>query len=465
MDYEKQRAFLARQRRRLVPAAVGCALLLAETIRMPGPLGARTASAALALVLLWGAYYLPNYLGLDAAAIRRTRWFARARWFALLLALLVALGALAKIALAFIFGAAMLHLALAPLLRKPSPLDLREPQPARLAILAAAYSAGDFAVLWMCGQGGASVVLVVELLLVFAFLALVLLRPRSILGQIIFAAGVAALSVTLSRGAGAGSAVLPAAAFLWTAGTAHLLGCAVRQNLENFDELAANLQAFCGESRETVVRMMAESVPRLAEDWHRSRPQGQPELNAWYSRNARLYLYANCQHHLLYKHIVYALGLLKLARGRVLDFGGGPGNLSCALARAGVHTTYLDVPGESADYLRWRAARERIPVKIVHELDSLESPYDVVYALDVVEHLLDLKPVFARWKELLRPGGRLVATYYNGPNSTAPMHIDPGYDARDFLLGFGFRDVKPRFVSLFSPELMRKPHFMILEKE
>ena len=132
---------------------------------------------------------------------------------------------------------------------------------------------------------------------------------------------------------------------------------------------------------------------------------------------------------------------------------------------AGADTTFLDVRGESADYLRWRAEREGLPVRIVHELEQLEGPYDVIYALDVVEHLVDLEPVFACWHALLRPGGLLVATYYNGPNSTAPMHIDPGYNAREYLLAHSFRDVKRRYVGLFSPELMRKSHFLILERQ
>ncbi|MGH2361923.1 MAG: class I SAM-dependent methyltransferase, partial [bacterium] len=154
-----------------------------------------------------------------------------------------------------------------------------------------------------------------------------------------------------------------------------------------------------------------------------------------------------------------------IGRGRVLDFGGGNGDFSRALARRGVDVTYLDVSGDAAEYLRWRAAREGLAVKVVHDANALEGPYDVVFCLDVVEHLADLPPVFERFKQLLRPGGRLLATYYNGPTSSAPMHIDPGYDAKCFLLEHGFRDIKSSIVSLFSPELMRKNHFMILEKE
>ncbi len=467
MDYDKQRAFLVRQRWRLVPAAAACGLLVGLAARSPVSLGARLAAGALALGLLWTAHYLPNYLGLDAAAVRRPRWVARARWFVLLLAGLVVAAAQAWLALALVAAGAALHRALVGTLRKPPSVDLRAADPPRFAALAAAYAAADGLVLWTARHGGVADLLLAELLMAFAFLALVLSRPRLLLPQLLVGAVVAGLLGRLLAPMAASAPSLAActAVFLWTTGVAHLYAKAVQQNRENFDALVENLQAFCREPRETVVQNLAESPARLAESWRRENPQGQEEVTAWYSRCARLYLYNNCQHHLLYKHIVYTLGLLRLARGRVLDFGGGPGNFSRALARQGRDTTYLDVPGDSANYLRWRAEGERLPLKIVHELDQLEGPYDVVYALDVVEHLVDLPPVFARWRELLRAGGRLVATYYNGPNSSAPMHIDPGYDARAYLLAHGFRDVKPTLVGLFSPELMHKKHFLILERQ
>jgi len=89
MDYEEQRTFLKRQRWRLLPAGLGCGALLVQTVRGRAPLWARIAGGLLAFGLLWAAYYLPNYLGLDAGAIRRPRWVARARWFVLALTGLV----------------------------------------------------------------------------------------------------------------------------------------------------------------------------------------------------------------------------------------------------------------------------------------------------------------------------------------------------------------------------------------
>ncbi len=465
MDYDKQRTFLTRQRWRLLPAATGCGIFLVQAARAPMPTWARVAGEALSLGLFWGAYYLPNYLGMNANPQRRLRWLARGRWVALSLLGLLGLVIQAKIALASVVAAAALHLVLLRFLHKPLPLDLRQPDPRWLQVIAAVYAAADFAALWLARRGGAPVVLVDELLVCFAFLATVVVRPRSGASHAAFGAVAAGLSFLLSADAATAffSGATAAAVFLWTAGTAHLLAKAAQQNLENYDDLVQNLETFYNEPRENIVRTLIQSVAQLAEDWERWQPKGQAAVTAWYRRNARLYLFANCQHHLLYKHIVYTLGLLELARGRVLDFGGGNGDFSRALARKGCQSTYLDVAGDAANYLRWRATREALPLGIAHDLDELEGLYDTVYSLDVIEHLVDLAPVFARLKKLLRPGGWLVATYYNGPTSSAPMHIDPGFDARDFLVAQGFRDVKATAVGLLSPELMRKNHFMILE--
>ncbi len=467
MDYEKQRNFLKRQHLRLIPAAAGCGLLLTQAVRAPQPSAEGTLAAALSLGLLWAAYYLPNYLGLDADPWRRLRWVARARWAVLLLLGFTGLLAGAKVATAAVAAGALLHLALLRPLLKMERQDLRKPLATRLAVLAAVYAVSDGALLWLAQRGSASLLILNELLLCFVFLAAVLVRPRSALHSPVFGAAATGFSYFLTMGAAGVSfwTVTAAAVFLWTAGTIHLLVRANQQNLENYDHLLENLRAFTKQSREELVGVLLESVPRLAESWQRSQPRGQAEVTAWYRQNTRLYLYANCQHHLLYRHIMYTFGLLQIARGRVLDFGGGNGDFSRALARKGVDVTYLDVPGDAAEYLRWRAAREGLAVKVAHDANALAGPYDVVFCLDVVEHLAELPPVFERFKQLLRPGGRLLATYYNGPTSSAPMHIDPGYDAKRFLLEHGFRDVKSSMVGLLSPELMRKNHFMILERE
>ena len=472
MDYEKQRAFLLAQAWRVVPAGLGCGLLLFEVLGNSGQLWARLLApptaglaALLAVGLLWSAGYLPNYLCLSAVAWRRLRWAVRARWFLGALMLLIAAAFQAWTAAAIALVLLTVHFPLGRRLVRALPADPIAAAGKRLLPAALAYSLLELAWLHTASRGGVSPILLVEFLMAFAFFAAVFARPRALASQLAWAAGAAVIAFAFT-----GAPLLSLAAFLWTFATAWLLARADSQNEENFKNLVETLQVFNSETQETIVTLLAESTGRLAEDWNRAQPQGPAEVAAWYSRNARYYLYDIAQHHLLYKHIVYTLALVDLARrcapgGRVLDFGGGNGDFSCALARAGFDTTYLDVPGEAAEFVRWRAEREGLKLAIAHDAAALSGPFDLVFSLDVLEHLVEVKPTLDRWAALLRPGGWLVFTYYTGATSSGPMHIDPGFDVPAYLVAQGFRDVKGRHVGLLSPDYMRKKQFVNLQKK
>ena len=94
----------------------------------------------------------------------------------------------------------------------------------------------------------------------------------------------------------------------------------------------------------------------------------------------------------------------------------------------------------------------------------LAGPFDVVFSLDVLEHLVEVKATLDCWGALLRPGGWLVFTYYTGATSSGPMHIDPGFDVPGYLVAQGFHNIKRRHVGWHSPDYMRKKQFVILEK-
>ncbi|MGH9594898.1 MAG: methyltransferase domain-containing protein [Bryobacteraceae bacterium] len=458
LDYENQRKFLFTQRLWVLPALVGCLLLVNETWTQPPGISTDIPVTLLAAVLLWVAYYLPNYLGLDADAQRRPRWVAKSRLWLLLVMIAFTAGYQCWLALGAAVASVALHFVLMRWLRRPLPQDLSAPQPLRLALLAVIYAAADYTVLWLADRHGMPGIVAAEMWLACVFFGLVLLRPRLKESQL----GVAILGATPAFALSVRWPTL-VGSMLWIAGTSYLIWRAVRQNRENYETLVKTLGEYSREPREVTVQVMAEAGQWLADDWVRTTPRGQAEVNAWYTRVARRYLYHNCQHHLLYRHIVYTLGLLKMGRGRTLDFGGGNGNFSRALARRGFDVTYLDVPGEAADYVRWLSAREGLPVRVCHDLSEVAGPFDVIYSLDVVEHLVDMRPVGDAWRNLLKPGGLLVGTYYAGPCRTAPMHIDPGYDAKKYLLGLGFRDVHGKHVGVLAAELLRKPNFMVLD--
>ena len=283
LDYEKQARFLRAQRWWVAPCAAACALIIAESwfVIRPGT-GTHIAATVLACGLFWIAWDLPAYLGMDADAQRRPRWVAKMRWWLLAGMMVAAASYRSWIALGAAVGAAILHLVLTPILKKPVPQDLAAAPPIRLTILAVVYAAADYAVLWTADRNGVRGIIAAELWLMSVFFLLVLIRPRMKEAQL----GVAVLGATPAIALSVHWPTL-IASLIWLLGIAHLIGRAAKQNRKHYEALVASLGEFSKEPREATVQVMAEAGRWLAEDWVRTAPVGQDDVNAWYTRVAR----------------------------------------------------------------------------------------------------------------------------------------------------------------------------------
>ncbi len=94
---------------------------------------------------------------------------------------------------------------------------------------------------------------------------------------------------------------------------------------------------------------------------------------------------------------------------RVLDVGCGEGAFTAELARAGALPVGVDVAEEPL-----RRARARHPELELRLVDAdgawelADASFDVVWAGEVIEHVLDTAAWLSEVRRVLRPGGRLL---------------------------------------------------------
>ena len=124
---------------------------------------------------------------------------------------------------------------------------------------------------------------------------------------------------------------------------------------------------------------------------------------------------------------------------RVLDVGCSGGLLSEALARAGAVVTGVDVSGEAVAVARRHAAGSGLAIDYragTLQAAVAEEGFDVVCALEVVEHVESPTDFLAACAGRLRPGGLLfVSTISRTPESLVLAKFAAEYVARLLPVG------------------------------
>jgi 2-polyprenyl-3-methyl-5-hydroxy-6-metoxy-1,4-benzoquinol methylase len=100
---------------------------------------------------------------------------------------------------------------------------------------------------------------------------------------------------------------------------------------------------------------------------------------------------------------------------RILDVGCAQGTLALLLAEQGHEVTAVDIRPQFLEYARSRYSHGQIRFLQANALeDELPGGFDLVFANQIIEHLVYPVQFLERLRRLLVPGGQLVATTPNG---------------------------------------------------
>ena len=116
--------------------------------------------------------------------------------------------------------------------------------------------------------------------------------------------------------------------------------------------------------------------------------------------------------------------LTPLTGGRLLDIGCADGNYTLRMARRFMYTDAVDIEPERLEDFRrdlkialtmepWTYDNLRIHEMSADDLAFDSNTFDVVTAIEVLEHVADLPGTFAEVARVLRPGGRFCVTTPN----------------------------------------------------
>ena len=146
-----------------------------------------------------------------------------------------------------------------------------------------------------------------------------------------------------------------------------------------------------------------------------------------------------------------------VAKGQLLDFGGGIGThaLAAAALPSVDHVWFVDLNPHNRTFVSWRAERLGLAGKLSTSRDlhhpDLPQRFDTIVCLDVLEHLSDPAGQLECFADRLAPTGTALLNWYffQGFQGEYPFHFDDPALVEAF-----FRTLQQRFLEVFHPWLI-----------
>lgn len=171
-------------------------------------------------------------------------------------------------------------------------------------------------------------------------------------------------------------------------------------------------------------------------DWYREFPMERVCRQIWFNTE-------NSTKKLMTQYILGAIAHHKPLR--ILDFGCGIGIPAFALAEKGHHVTAMDIRGTGTlDFLRKRSVKHGVRLDIVESeggIPEIAGMFDVIIAMDCLEHIPEWRKVLSVLSDHLKPQGVLFSNNAILDDMTQPEHYE--LHPKDFIAACVGVDLMP----------------------
>jgi len=210
---------------------------------------------------------------------------------------------------------------------------------------------------------------------------------------------------------------------------------------------------YMGDERDVAVEKAKNARKAIAAEWREKKPESPTEINKFYTET-KGYIYDL----FTWPHDKQMWGIfdkLITPEMRVLDYGCGIGDVAIYLAEKGCDVVATDLDtSNTLQFCMWRVYQRGLGGKIKFKFDPRVDRFDVVLAIDVLEHLFfPLRYAVMLGGLLKNPDSFFFCTpTFANDTGDYPMHIEDNFWLRENFI--------KAMVSLgFKPEFPNKKYY------
>ena len=206
------------------------------------------------------------------------------------------------------------------------------------------------------------------------------------------------------------------------------------------NELISDLMEFFDLTRDETIKLLKAGKKAFHMMWNALEPKTDEEIIRFYEISP-FNVFSLAYWHMNRHQRRFRRQVIEHCYGKVLDYGGGIGDLCIELARRGFDVTYSDVKGKNMEFAMWRFMKKGLNVKVIDLVrdQRLLEQYDTILCIDVIEHVPTPKNTLKTISQHLKPNGKLIITNLTcpGPTKQNPTHRKIDFDAKQLLNPLG----------------------------
>jgi len=208
-----------------------------------------------------------------------------------------------------------------------------------------------------------------------------------------------------------------------------------------------DLMEYFSLDRKRAMHLLKSSGKLSADLWYCLNPKTKDEITKFYEDNP-FYAFDLIFWHGTRYQINLRNKFIGLAKGKVLDYGGGVGDMCMMAKDKKLDVDYADLPGKTFNFAKWLFDKKGYNIPMIDlSGDKISKNYDTIFCIDVIEHVANPKDLLKDFVSRLNNGGYLIITALDPiTGEEMPMHFGLDFNPEEYLKSLGMEKKDDNFL-------------------
>lgn len=204
------------------------------------------------------------------------------------------------------------------------------------------------------------------------------------------------------------------------------------------EKLIKDLMEYFSIDKKKTLYLLENGESLSADLWYCLNPKTKEDIRRFYEENP-FYVFNLILWHGAKEQKNMREEFVNLAKGRVLDYGGGVGDMCMMAVDKKLEIDYADLSGKTFNFAKWLFKKRGYNIHMIDlSKNNIIKKYDTIFCIDVIEHVVKPKDLLKNLIDHLNKDGQLIITALDPiVNEVMPMHFKIAFNPEECLKSLG----------------------------